>query len=687
MHPRLPTRTLLDGRISRLWLLALTILLPGIALAGFGLRSLQHDRAALLQEARDRVDRAAAEAARRLQGELARWSKQRGAEDRARWPAATSPAADLDADAVFAPLLVRVDASSHVDAPPGRLLYQIVYSRADDAVDASLPPGFSAAESAELRSNDYARAAGLYEGLLAHAPPAVAPTIVHRLARTYAKAGRREAALSTFERLERMGDAAVGALPASLLGAYERCRLLTDGADRRGRGTCAMDLAADLVRGRWLLEKARYEHYANSTSAWLADANVNGGATREQADQIRAIEQRKRLLTEQVAELVGTLTVSASSPGTGHRAWTGPDGVWIAVRQGASPASFLILPAAFLRASVWPMLVDGLAADDLQLTVLGPDGSVAFRAGGAAAASDPEPRVESTRILPETGAPWRIRARGRGVDVVAASLVGRQRIYVGTLVLMVASLIIGTLLTARAVHHELQVAQLKSRFVAAVSHEFRTPLTSIRQLAELLDRGVPSADRQRQYFKVILQESERLSRLVENVLDFARMEDGRKQYRFDCVETATFIGDVLRDADHSLRPAGKHIVSSVTDNLPPIVADRQALAGALHNLIDNAAKYSPACDTIWVHAEPDGDGVLVRIRDGGMGIPHDEQPHVFDRFFRGRDVPPTVQGTGLGLSLVKHVVDAHGGSIHVESEPGEGTTVTVRLPAPTDRKT
>jgi signal transduction histidine kinase len=118
----------------------------------------------------------------------------------------------------------------------------------------------------------------------------------------------------------------------------------------------------------------------------------------------------------------------------------------------------------------------------------------------------------------------------------------------------------------------------------------------------------------------------------------------------------------------------------MAESLPGVTGDAEALAGAVHNLLDNAAKYSPDCDTIAVSARADEGAVRIEVRDRGVGIPADEQPRVFDRFFRGQQLADVVKGTGLGLSLVKHVVDAHGGSIALESAPGEGTRVTISLP-------
>ena len=254
----------------------------------------------------------------------------------------------------------------------------------------------------------------------------------------------------------------------------------------------------------------------------------------------------------------------------------------------------------------------------------------------------------------------------------------RQRIYIATLVLMVASLVVGAVFVTRTVRREMEVSRLKSQFVSAVSHEFRSPLTSIRQLAELLDRGVPSPERSRQYFKVILDESERLSRLVERVLDFSRMEEGRQEYTMAPIDTTPWLTQVARAAAHVL--AAKRLETSIPAGLPPIVGDAEALATAVHNLLDNAAKYSPGCDTVWLSAAARTGAIAISVRDRGVGIAPEDRPHLFDRFYRGAAMADVVKGTGLGLSLVKHIIDAHRGHVRIESAPGDGTTVTVEIP-------
>jgi two-component system phosphate regulon sensor histidine kinase PhoR len=159
------------------------------------------------------------------------------------------------------------------------------------------------------------------------------------------------------------------------------------------------------------------------------------------------------------------------------------------------------------------------------------------------------------------------------------------------------------------------------------------------------------------------------------------MEDGRREYRLERVETVGWLRAMADEFQHTPAAQGKTIAVSVPEHLPPVMMDPQAMAGAIHNLLDNAVKYSPGRDTVWLNVSlaDGGASVAIAVRDEGVGVPPDDQRHLFERFFRGHALADSVAGTGLGLSLVKHVVSAHGGEIFVASTTGKGTTFTITL--------
>jgi signal transduction histidine kinase len=239
--------------------------------------------------------------------------------------------------------------------------------------------------------------------------------------------------------------------------------------------------------------------------------------------------------------------------------------------------------------------------------------------------------------------------------------------------------------TARAMRREARVARLQSDFVSAVSHEFRSPLTTMRQLSELLEMDeVPNAERRRTYYEVLARESRRLQRLVETLLNFGRMEAGAERYRRETVSVPELVRQVARDLEalHSLR--GLRIDAIGPNEGVTVLGDTDALALTIRNLLDNAVKYSPGAEAVRVEWAQNGPHVSIRVVDHGLGIDPSERDAIFGKFVRGRAAAvANVNGTGVGLAMARHVLMAHGGQISVQSEVGRGSTFTVLLPAAT----
>ena len=237
--------------------------------------------------------------------------------------------------------------------------------------------------------------------------------------------------------------------------------------------------------------------------------------------------------------------------------------------------------------------------------------------------------------------------------------------------------------TARALRREAHVARLQSDFVAAVSHEFRSPLTTVRQIAEMLEQDrVATDERRHKYYRILAGEAARLQRLVETLLDFGRMEAGAQRYRFVDLDAVALVREVVADVTERARESGKAIEVDGPEAVLPVRADGSALSLALSNLIDNAIKYSPGEPTVWVRWHTDHGRAAISVVDRGVGIPRAEQQTIFAKFVRGRAaVDAKIKGTGVGLSIAQQIVAAHGGEIHLESEPGRGSTFTLLLPA------
>ncbi|HET7292043.1 MAG TPA: HAMP domain-containing sensor histidine kinase [Vicinamibacteria bacterium] len=240
----------------------------------------------------------------------------------------------------------------------------------------------------------------------------------------------------------------------------------------------------------------------------------------------------------------------------------------------------------------------------------------------------------------------------------------------------------GLFLVYGNVQREMHLSRLKSDFVANVSHELKTPLALIRLFAETLELGrVPSDDKARQYYRVINKESQRLTQLINNILDFSRIEAGKKEYRFAPTDLARVVHEVVDAYRFQIEQQGFALELDVPEGLPEIAVDKEALGQALINLLNNAIKYSRDDKRIRIAVRVEKERVSICVADRGIGIEMSEQKKIFEKFYRAEDsLVHDTKGSGLGLSLVRHIMEAHGGSVQVESAPGSGSTFTLSLP-------
>jgi len=240
----------------------------------------------------------------------------------------------------------------------------------------------------------------------------------------------------------------------------------------------------------------------------------------------------------------------------------------------------------------------------------------------------------------------------------------------------------GIWLTYRNVSREMTLARLKSDFVANVSHELRTPLALIRLYAETLELGrLTAKEKYQEYFRIIREESERLTALINNILDFSRIEAGRKEYEFQETNLGELVHSTLESYRFQIQQNGFAFEENISPDLPPMRVDREAIARSLLNLVNNALKYSKDRKFIGVSLYRADSSINLEVQDRGIGIPANEQDKIFEKFYRcGDPLVHNVKGSGLGLSLVRHIARAHGGEVLVESEPEKGSKFTIALP-------
>ena len=354
-----------------------------------------------------------------------------------------------------------------------------------------------------------------------------------------------------------------------------------------------------------------------------------------------------------------------------------------------------VVLATVLHGSPWGPLLVGLRRDDRTLGRDVVDRALAAPEGRSAlVVVDASGRPVWTSRPLESAAPvitvpfgealpaWRV-ALYEPAGLAPRDMVRRQAMsFMAAFALLLALIGTGLVATYRLQRRESEIARLKSDFVANVSHDLKTPLSLIRMFAETLEMDrVPDEARRREYYAVLTRESERLSRLIDNVLDFSRIESGRQRYDIAPGPVEPVVHEVIESFRHPLHQQGFAVDVSIAPDLPDVPLDAEALKQALANLLDNAMKYSGDRRKIRVAARREGDGVAVEVADEGIGIPIPERERIFEKFYRiGRSETQGRRGSGVGLALVRHIVEAHRGRVTVDGAPGEGSRFTLHLP-------
>lgn len=471
-------------------------------------------------------------------------------------------------------------------------------------------------------------------------------------------------------------------LPFGPAAALEAGLLHMESADTGTAVAQLLHLYGDLIDGRWALSPAQFDLLATSTREALESAVT--GALAGAVDTLRILEDEEERRRERAQALMAfEVEVERLLPRY-------DDSVRQAVVEvvGASfPVRLLPPPSEEGPVARRGLIVDLAALADAAYRDARSGGHatswVLTTPAGARSTSpaDPAPGSPSltTAFAGFTG--WRLDLALTAAATDGSLLASRRALYFWAFGLIACILLFGLALTMRTVGRELELARMKSNFVSTVSHEFRSPLTAIRQIAEALEGGrVPTEERKRRYYGVLLEQSERLSTLIDNVLTLSRMEAGRHRLRFEPTDVAALVDGVVADARHRVAHEGFTIRTEIDRRVPRLRVDADAVRQALGNLIDNGVKYSGASRDLVVRGYPENGEVVLAVRDFGIGLSAEEAGRVFERFYRaGNELTRTVKGTGLGLTLVKEIAETHGGRVGVRSRPGEGSTFFLRL--------
>jgi signal transduction histidine kinase len=494
-------------------------------------------------------------------------------------------------------------------------------------------PSFDDAEQLEFAARDLPKALSFYRSLSASNDIRARAGALLREARVLRAMGRDHDAETVYEHLREARSVTLAGVPSDLIALHALCEMKID---------CG-ELHDGLRQARWKLTRGQFEFY------W-------GSRERPPAESLAIAESAERIWEDRAKNLrvrgLETLWLE------GHP--------YVVIWRGLAEKriALVIQPESILKSM----------PDGIHYALLDSEGRV------VAGEKDPSAHG-AVRTAGDGELPWTLLVT-EAQPMTAAARIAQQRFLILSIVVMVLFLVLGTYFIARAIRRESETARMQSDFVSAVSHEFRTPLTAVRHLSELLVEGrAPSEERRKLYYATLLRESSRLERLVEGLLNFGRMEAGARHYRFEELDAAKLVERVTGEFQQQLESEGRKIELAGASAPLKIEADPEAIGVALRNLVDNAIKYSPGEPTVWVDWGLERNQVAIRVKDHGPGIPDSERKRIFRRFVRGSAAASTnAKGSGVGLAMVRHIVMAHGGEITVESSPGKGSVFTMLLP-------
>jgi signal transduction histidine kinase len=697
-------------------LFGLGIVLPSLLLGYLAFRGVQNDRALLEKErleairrSVDRVLRAVDEGIAAVESELA---KIVAADPGGESPAVADALEDL---AVRRPLVEQVFYLQDLEAvhiPNAKLLYVPDGRRetgASSGLGPSGPAGIQNGQRLEFREKNYPRALAVYKQALGQSSdPRQTGIILNAIARVQRRSGLLQEAAASYERIvSDHGETVLpGGMPLGPSAALEICAIAHELGKIERSLAASIGFYRFLVRRKWLLEKAEYNFFRERAKGLIEELSAGRPPGLDPApfrDELEALEEEEAAARRSTEKMIAFGSGALPGLEAGIKTVESPDSsnaLFSRLTMNIGANTYLVSiqrrrkPADRAPGRIWGTIIDaGRLREDLLLPALhehvlsdGTSWAVKGRDGAVLLTSGDRPQGQPVlRTGFAAGFPdWSLEFHQAPPHAVKTFLLSRRGLYSFVFLLIAGILIFGLALTIRSVSHELELARMKSDFVSTVSHEFKSPLTSIRQLAEMLQSGrVPSEERRQKYYDVLLEQSERLALLTDNILSLAKIEEGRAEFSFEATEISELLTEIVASIQERVRHEGFDIGLEVKGTLPPLAVDRAALSQAVTNLVDNAVKYSGDSRTIAVGAAAEERSLEISVRDFGVGIKKEDLNRVFERFYRGGDeLTRTVKGSGLGLTLVKRIVEAHRGEIQVESESGKGSVFTIRLPLP-----
>jgi signal transduction histidine kinase len=573
--------------------------------------------------------------------------------------------------------------------------------RSQPILNSQAAANFNLAENAELTRKDYVDAIGLYNKALAFASsPQECALLLSRTGRCYFKNEKYKEGILEYRKILELKDVdiTIGSVPASIAARSQ----MVDGYEflkaKDEEYHAIIELYQQLINNPWDLAGGEYLYYLKSVSEKIKNFGTFGLTDNSTEKKIRELINKENNLLDQIrfVEFINQNVLPEIETdlrqGTSYESQPrhisriennqsiqlGCFKLPSALQQSQLVALGYEIDKEFILSKLFPeMLTSVELGNDVLVGVLdAKDSLLYFR----------DKRQISNYLVAENFSQlfvtWKVALFDRNGRTIE-QLVGRERLlYLALLAGIIAMMFIGVFVTIRAVIHELEISRLKSEFVSNVSHELKTPLALIRLFGETLDSGIVKDEKKRrEFYSIIRKESERLTHLIDNVLDFSRMDTGVKEYNFEKADLVEVVRSSLSAYKFHIRDLGFEFEMEIPAETMILSIDKDAISQALLNLLTNAVNYSDERKYILVGIRKNFNSVMISVTDHGIGISKEELNKIFEKFYRVKNLETTkTRGSGLGLTLAKHVVEAHGGSIEVESVVGQGSKFTIRIP-------
>jgi signal transduction histidine kinase/tetratricopeptide (TPR) repeat protein len=558
------------------------------------------------------------------------------------------------------------------------------------------------AEAYEFKERNYKSAVSLYRNLFDQSPDTnVKARMLANISRCLVKAEDYEGAIQNYQRIceDYPESFTSSGLPLVLISQLQMASCYLKLGELQTSLQTSLDLYRDILHMRWPLSETQFKTYAALAEDAISDILsenqliLSRDDYKKEFDRLKSLHQERLeqwmvvedIRREIVPELRGRRDPSQYQldPFRFHKTLNGRDFL-LSVVQIPDPSQShsvgllgIKIEERHLIENVIPSAIANIQfIDSPDVVISNLSGEILLGERNSSAETP-----TTTAFFEDNFPPWRIEIFQSGGEALG-TLDLKRNFYFWTILTLVVVLISGALLISRTIAQEMAILRLKSDFVSSVSHEFKSPLTSIKALAERLRDGkVKDSERMKQYFSVITQDADRLTHLVRNILDFSKIEEGKKEYEFEETDIARLVTQKIEDFRREEIAKEMSIQTRISEDIPHLDVDKEALSQALNNLLDNAVKFSAGRKKIEVILKKENANVIIEVKDKGIGIPADDLNKIFDKFYQGhKSVRQTAKGTGLGLTLVKHTIEAHGGRVEVKSRAGEGSTFSVILP-------